>query len=133
MRQTWMLVVAIVSAAVPVFAQPPIQGVVLHGSNEGMRSLQMAERNQLGLLRYCQERGLVGAAVVATQERLIALLPSDPGLGGTEEAAGRSGMIAFATPQASFVDDAKAKGVSVRYSCEQAALRVAEQADRLPR
>ena len=76
---------------------------------------------------------MADATVVAMQRRLLTLMPPAPGLGETEEVAGRGGIVAFATPQASFADDAKAKGISVKYDCEQVALRVAAQAEQLPK
>ncbi len=86
----------------------------------------LSERNQLGLLQFCVDQHLVDADVVTLRLRALARLgTANPTTDGdAEEAAGRRGVIAFTTSRTSFVDDAKGQGISLRYSCEQLALRV---------
>ena len=94
-------------------------------SAEVARARHVSERNQLGLLRFCVDQGLVEADIARLRRRALeALGPQAASLGEAEEAAGRGGQIAFATSRASFADDAKGQGISLRYSCEQVARRV---------
>src|SRR4029079_4890194 len=84
----------------------------------------IAERAQLGLVEYCQAQGLAGPDAVARQRQTVAALPPAPDLGDAEEAAGRSGMIAFYGPPATFADDAKAKGITLKVNCEYLVFRL---------
>jgi hypothetical protein len=111
-------------AAQTLSASPPSR------SAETLRSRHIAERNQLGLLQYCHDRGLVLDAAIVRQRRVLLDLPPVPDdtLGATEEAAGREGMIAFGPSRTSFIVDASAQGISLAYNCEQLAARVTAQA-----
>ena len=106
-------------APMPAGAQLPNPG-----TPEIARSRQMAERSQLGLVAYCRDQGLANDETVALQRRRVDALPKlEPGgLGEFEETAGRSGMIAFATPQAALEASAKASGITLKSKCEQLAL-----------
>lgn len=115
----WLLrsTASLTLAASPALAQPG-------PSSETARARHIAERAQLGLVEYCHAQGFAGPDAVARQRQTVAALPPAPGLGDAEEAAGRSGMIAFFGPQATFADDAKAKGITLKVNCEYLVLRL---------
>ncbi len=115
----------------PVPAQTGGRGAPTLPPPEKVRSLHIAGHNQLGLLQYCRQRGLISDEAVERQRRLLAALPPAPDgeLGAAEEVAGRDGLIAFDGNRASFAVDAAAQGISLAYNCQQIALRVAAQAE----
>ena len=90
---------------------------------ESIRWAGMAQRNQLGLLEYCAAQGHIGPEHAVRQRR--AITGADP-----EELvkAGRTGMIAYAEPQATLADSAAASGTTVAYLCALMAYRVPDDA-----
>ncbi len=98
-------------------------------SGEAARTIRIAERNHLGLLQYCRERGLVASDAVDRQRGVLGAMPvaEDAELGAVEEALGRDGVIAFGESRTTLAADAAAAGISVAYDCDQMALRVMAQ------
>ena len=117
--KSFLVLLAVGGIAGPAVAQ-------LARSEETVRSLHIAEHSQLGLVMYCRDKGLVGDAAVAAQQRRVAALPPLPveNLGKSEQAEGQRGIIAFIKPQATFADSVKAAGVTVKSRCEQIALTI---------
>lgn len=120
MRASLVVFAAGFSVAVcgPAPAQVPRSG-------EAARTIRIVERNHLGLLAYCRERGLVESEAVDRQRRVLGALPvaEDAALGAAEEALGRDGVIAFGESRTTLAADAAAEGISVAYDCFQIALR----------
>lgn len=116
-------VAACIASATPSKAQPAAR---LPRSAEAIGAAAIAERNQLGLLEYCETAGHITAEAVIRQRKfLAALLPNaDHALGATEETSGRNGLIAFEESRISLAADAAAQGITVSYSCFQLATRV---------
>ena len=82
------------------------------------RSLQLAARSQLGILEFCRSQGMVEAAAVAAQQRLVAA--TGP-LGQPEQEAGRAGFLAFDGNQGTFAQSASAQGLTLKSACESRA------------
>ena len=97
----------------------------LPSTDAARRSLDMSERNHLGLLEYCAGRGFIDDSAVTLQRALVGRLP--PFEGQALEASGRRGVIELDTPQGTFAISAAAQGITERFSCEQTALRTLRQ------
>ena len=115
----WTIIALVGILPVAAMAQRPGR------SEAAVQSRSIAERNHLGLLEYCRGQGMIGDEAVILQRRLVTSLPAVPGQ--DVEAAGRQGLIVFETSQATFTQSAAAQGITVRFSCEQTALRVLRQ------
>ena len=95
-------------------------------SPEAIAFRNMAERNHLGLLEYCRGQGFIGEEALVLQRRLVAALPPAPG--PDTQAAGRQGDIAIeGSLGANLAASARAQGTTLRFACEQEALRVLRQ------
>lgn len=105
-------------------AQP---GLADRRTEEIVRSLRLAERNQLGILQYCRASGAVSEEVVALQR--AALLPG-AGFAGLDEAEaeGRQRIVAFADSKVSIAAAASGEGMTVASRCKQIAMTVQAQA-----
>ena len=114
-----LVAVLITLAASQAAAQPPWR------SDAAMQSRSVAERNHLGLLEFCRREGLIDERAVTLQRQMVANLPAVPG--NDVEAEGRQGLIVFDGRQTTFAQSAQAQGVTLRFSCEQTALRVLRQ------
>jgi hypothetical protein len=110
-------------------AQPPAAGVAVRRSDEIVRSLRLAEHNQLGILEYCLAQGAIAEDVVAMQRAALNRLPGADVAGLDEaEAAGRRGIVAFGTSQVPIAAAAMGEGITVSSRCKQMALTVQAQA-----
>jgi hypothetical protein len=112
-------VAACLANASPSLAQPSR----LPKSAEILRSTAIAERNQLGLLEYCNHAGHISAEAVTRQRNIVAALPPSPSTAHATE-DGQNGLIAFEESRITLAADAAGQGISVAYSCFQLALRV---------
>lgn len=127
---------AVLAPSQPAAAQTPAQSpAASHQSEEIVRSMHLAARNQLGILQYCQAQGAVGEDVVALQRQALGALPPTAQVGGLEEAeaAGKRGMIAFDGSEVPFAVAAGARGLRVRTNCKYIALTVQAQAGQPPK
>jgi hypothetical protein len=116
----------VVTTAGPAFAQAqPNQMAVAY----------QAGRNQLGLLKYCQEQGHAGADVVAIQQKLVGMIPvpADTSGGDTAEAAGRKGSVSIMGINQDLVANAKTQGISVEKACQAMASAVKQAGAALPK
>lgn len=79
-----------------------------------------AARNQLGVLKYCQAQGHIGADAAAIQEKMIAMLPpGDVARGDAAEAAGAGGKVIAMGQEMTLEDGAKAQNTTVEALCQQ--------------
>jgi hypothetical protein len=85
--------------------------------------MNIAERNQLGLLEYCNHAGHIGTEAVTRQRARVEALPPNPPQ-STAIKDGQNGLIAFEESRITLAQDAAAQGISIAYSCFQLALRV---------
>ena len=114
-------------------AQSPPSARSLPHSEETLKSLHLAERNQLGILQYCQAMGAIPAEIVALQREAVKLLPPATVAGADEaEAVGKRGMVAFGTSQSTFEEAAKGEGIPPASRCKHMAMTVQVQAGRQP-
>ncbi|MBM3606288.1 MAG: hypothetical protein FJX25_16655 [Alphaproteobacteria bacterium] len=92
-----------------------------------------AARNQLGILKYCQDEGFTGAEAIATQTQLIGLLPvGDETVGATAEGKGEQGTVALGEAEVSLADAAENQDSTVEATCQQIEAAVNEVAASLP-
>lgn len=79
-----------------------------------------AARNQLGILKYCQEQGFSGQEAVDAQASLIGMLPEgDEATGKTAEEKGAAGTVAIGDAEMSLSDAAKSQNSNVEQTCKQ--------------
>ncbi len=116
-------------AALGISCAAVAQGVAGRRSDEAVRSLHLAEHNQLGLLEYCHAQGMIGEDIVTMQRAAIASLPRADAAGLDEaEAAGRRGVVAFETSEVPIAQAAMAEGITVVSRCKQMALVIEARA-----
>ena len=119
--------------------QPSVPSRGVRGTPESVRSLRLAEHNQLGVLEYCRTQGAIGEEIVALQRAALERLPPGPGPergGAADEAAaevaGRQGMVGFGGWQVSISEAALAEGIMVVSRCKQIGMTVQSEAGRPP-
>lgn len=77
-------------------------------------------RNQLGVLKYCQEKGWGSAESVAGQEKMIGMLPAaDAKMGDAAEEKGKAGQIEAMGQSMALADGAKAQNTTEEALCKQ--------------
>lgn len=123
----------ILSLSLGAAAQTAPPARTMPRSEETLRSLHLAERNQLGILQYCQAMGVISAEIVALQRDALKQLPPATVAGADEaEAVGKRGVVAFGTSQSAFEEAAKGEGIPPASRCKQMAMTVQAQAGRQP-
>lgn len=128
------MALALTSTSLPVLAQMPTAPATPQGQAEMMQMVQLAGRNQLGVLKYCQDQGSVGADTVALQQRILTMMPPAQVAGLDEaEAAGRRGIVQFGGSQVPLADAAKAQNTTPDAMCKQIASMLQAQAAQLPK
>ncbi|WP_410218193.1 pore-forming ESAT-6 family protein [Paracoccus sp. (in: a-proteobacteria)] len=91
-----------------------------------------AARNQLGILKYCQQQGFTGGEAVATQAQLVDMLPEgDEAAGATAEEKGAAGTVAIGDAELSLADASENRGSTVEATCQQIEAAVNEVAPSL--
>jgi hypothetical protein len=126
-------------AALPAVAQTPTMPAMPGGMPQGQadmaRMLQLAARNQLGVLEYCQDQGSIGADPVALQRRMLTMLPPPQQQDGLDdaEAAGKRGVVQFGGSQVPIADAAKPQGTTADAMCKKIADTIQAQAAQLPK
>ncbi len=104
------------------------------GQQAMLQMMHLAAHNQLGVLRYCQDHGSVGADVVALQQKIIGLMPPATVAGEDQaEAEGKTGVVEFAGQKVNIEDAAKARGTTSDAMCKQIGTMLQSQAGNLPR
>ena len=92
-----------------------------------------AARNQLGLLKFCQQQGFSGGEAVAAQEKMVGMLPQgDSDAGAAAEAKGAEGTVSVAGSQVTLQDAASQQGGNVEEQCRQIEAAVNQVAEQLP-
>lgn len=92
-----------------------------------------AARNQLGILKFCEAQGFTGSEAVATQEKMIGLLPEgDTEAGATAEQQGGEGTVAAGGATISLEEAASQQGTTVEAQCQQIEAAVNDVATKLP-
>ncbi|MGF9564424.1 pore-forming ESAT-6 family protein [Neorhizobium sp. JUb45] len=110
----------------PAFAQ---------ATNEQMEMAYNSARNQLGVLKYCQNEGHIDGAAVTVQGKLIALIPapSDTTKGDEAEKIGEKGTIAAMGVNQELAASANAQNVTEKQFCDVVANAVKQVGDQLPK
>lgn len=92
-----------------------------------------AARNQLGILKYCNEQGFSGTEAVAAQEQMIGMLPAgDATAGATAEEQGAAGTVAIGGNEIALADAAQQQGTTVEAQCKLIEAAVNQVAAQLP-
>lgn len=92
-----------------------------------------AARNQLGILKYCNQEGFTGPEAVATQSQLIGMIEAgDEEAGATAEQKGSQGTVAVGDAEVTLAQAAESRGSSVEATCQQIEAAVNEVAPGLP-
>lgn len=90
-------------------------------------------RNQLGVLKFCQEQGFIDGKAVETQTKLLAMLPAgDTASGDAAEAKGAEGTVSAMGHEQSLEDAATAQGATVEALCQQMDSMIGQLAAQLP-
>lgn len=93
----------------------------------------LAARNQLGILKHCQEQGFTGAEAVAAQEKMLGMLPAgDADAGTAAEEKGTAGTVAIGETEIALADAASQQGTTVEAQCKQIEAAVNQVAAQLP-
>lgn len=88
-----------------------------------------AARNQLGILKYCQEQGFTGQEAVDVQAELVGMLPGgDEEAGATAEQKGEEGTVAIGDAEMSLADAAESQSSTVEETCKQIEAAVSQVA-----
>ncbi|RJE82532.1 pore-forming ESAT-6 family protein [Paracoccus onubensis] len=92
-----------------------------------------AARNQLGILKFCQEQGFSGEEAVASQEKMIAMLPEgDADAGAAAEQKGAEGTVSGGGAEISLEEAASQQSTTVDAQCKQIEAAVNQVAEQLP-
>ncbi len=92
-----------------------------------------AARNQLGILKFCQEQGFSGEEAVASQEKMIAMLPEgDADAGAAAEQKGVEGTVSGGGAEISLEEAASQQSTTVDAQCKQIEAAVNQVAEQLP-
>mgnify|MGYP006900033181 CR=1 FL=1 len=93
----------------------------------------LAARNQLGILKHCQEQGFSGAEAVAAQEKMIGMLPAgDTAAGDEAETKGAAGTVSIGGTEVNLEEAATGQGTTVEAQCKQIEAAVNQVAAQLP-
>lgn len=93
----------------------------------------LAARNQLGILKHCQEQGFTGPEAVAAQEKMLGMLPGgDADAGSSAEEKGAAGTVAIGETEIALADAASQQGTTVEDQCQQIEAAVNQVASQLP-
>lgn len=101
---------------------------------EQMEMAYTAARNQLGVLKYCQEKGYTDGTAVEVQTKLIGLIPApaDASKADSAEESGKQGKVSAMGVDQDFAASAKAQNVSEEKLCQTLADTVKQAASQLP-
>ncbi len=126
MRKIILTGIAAFGFAVPGYAQV---------SSDQMELAYNSARNQLGVLKYCQNAGHIDAAAVETQTKMIALIlvPSDKTKGDAAEQEGENGKISAMGVNQDLATVTKAQNISEKQFCEAIANAVKQAGAQLPK
>lgn len=90
-------------------------------------------RNQLGVLKYCQESGHIDGTAVEIQERLLTMLPAgDAAKGDAAEEKGRTGTVSAMGSEQALEAAATAQNTTEEALCQQMDTMIQQLASQLP-
>ncbi|NLS01348.1 pore-forming ESAT-6 family protein [Rhizobium sp. P38BS-XIX] len=126
MRKIILTGIAVLGFAAPAFAQ---------ATSDQMEMAYNSARNQLGILKYCQNAGHIDGSAVEVQQKLSALIPAptDTSKGDAAEKEGESGKISAMGVNQDLAASAKAQNVSEKQFCEVIANAVKQAGAQLPK
>lgn len=102
------------------------------GSDEAEMIYQSA-RNQLGVLKHCNQQGFIGEEAVATQEKLLGLIPAgDVAQGDAAEEKGVGGTVVSMGTEMTLADGATQQSTTPEAMCKQMETAMAQMAAQLP-
>ena len=104
-------------------------------SNDQLELAYNSARNQLGVLKYCQNAGHIDGAAVETQAKMLALIPapSDTAKGDAAEQEGEKGKISAMGVNQDLAAITKAQNVTEKQFCETIANAVKQAGAQLPK
>lgn len=124
------LVLGVSMAAPAAFAQT---AEAPEGAAVDSAATYEAARNQLGILKYCQEQGFAGAEAVDTQEQLVGMIPEgDTAAGDSAEQRGAEGVISIGDTQITLAEAVEGQGGTVETTCREIETAVNQVAASLP-
>ncbi|MFK4823118.1 pore-forming ESAT-6 family protein [Ochrobactrum quorumnocens] len=126
--KSFILAATLMGAALtPALAQQP--------TPEQMEMAYNAARNQLGVLKYCQDKGHIDGSASEIQVKLLALVPApaDVSKGDAAEDVGKQGKVAVMGMEQDIAAAAKAQGVEEAKLCEMMANALKQAAANLPK
>ncbi|WP_299839486.1 pore-forming ESAT-6 family protein [uncultured Paracoccus sp.] len=95
--------------------------------------LYQSARNQLGVLKHCNEQGFIGEEAVATQTKLLGMIPAgDVALGDAAEEKGAGGTVVSMGTELTLEDGAKQQSTTPEAMCKQMETAMAQLASQLP-
>ena len=134
----WIVVGAALAMPLAAHAQAPamptMPGAAPGGQADMAKMMQLAARNQLGIIEYCKDQGSVGDDVVALQKRMLTMLPPAQ-VDGLEaaEAAGRKGLVQFGGNEVDIKQAAQGQNTTPDAMCKQIGSMLQAQAANLPK
>lgn len=124
------LVLGVSLAAPAAFAQT---AEAPEGAAVDSAATYQAARNQLGILRYCEEQGFSGPEAVETQARLVEMIPEgDTAAGDIAEQSGTEGVISIGDTEMALAEAVEGQGGTVETTCRELETAVNEVAASLP-
>jgi hypothetical protein len=103
-------------------------------SADQMTAAYQAARNQYGILEFCQSNGFADADTVATQQKLLELIPvADKTTGDDAEALGKKGTVSAMGVTSDLEAAAKAQGTTVEKLCTAMAGMIKQAGAQLPK
>ncbi|MDB6453554.1 pore-forming ESAT-6 family protein [Falsirhodobacter sp. 20TX0035] len=99
-----------------------------------MEDAYAAAQNQLGVLEYCQTKATVGNEVIATQTRLMGMIPppSDTTEAIDAYQKGKTGTVSSMGQEVALADVAQQRSTSEESLCQQMAQLVTQAGEQIP-
>lgn len=99
-----------------------------------MEDAYAAAQNQLGVLEYCQTKGGVDDTVIATQNRLLGMIPTPDDTTEALEAyqKGKTGTVASMGQEVTLADVASSRSTTEESLCGQMAQLVEQAGTQVP-
>lgn len=114
------------------YAQTAAPAMPEAGSDEAEMIYQSA-RNQLGVLKHCNQQGFIGEEAVATQKKLLGLIPAgDTAQGDAAEEKGVGGTVVSMGTEMTLADGATQQSTTPEAMCKQMETAMAQMAAQLP-
>jgi len=130
-------IIAAVFAGVSVttaFAQQAAPTQPQQPSPEQMEAAYNSARNQLGILRYCEQNGHIDGEAAEIQTKMLGMVPApaDASAGDAAEEAGKQGKVSAMGAEQDFSASAAAQGVDEAQLCGALANAVKQAGANMP-